>query len=213
MHLLLKNLKQQEFHIEIESDKKTVKDLKLEIEKVHNFDSSCIKLLHSGVVLEDPKTLEEYKIKEGNVIIMMILKPKKTEVKQEPNKNEQANPQQQMIPQGQQPVLLQQYLQNQQPFIYQHPYGQPIIVGQQQMVQPSYIIVNQPISRPITTPSEWPIYSADIKCPYCSEKVDTKTCFCFNVCTCLLYVGICLLIPLAICNGNAGNCSCSKDQC
>ena len=95
MHLLLKNLKQQEFHIEIESDKKTVKDLKLEIEKVHNFDSSCIKLLHSGVVLEDPKTLEEYKIKEGNVIIMMILKPKKTEVKQEPNKNEQTNPQQQ----------------------------------------------------------------------------------------------------------------------
>ena len=95
MHLLLKNLKQQEFHIEIESDKKTVKDLKLEIEKVHNFDSSCIKLLHSGVVLEDPKTLEEYKIKEGNVIIMMILKPKKTEVKQEPNKNDQTNPQQQ----------------------------------------------------------------------------------------------------------------------
>lgn len=79
MKLLLKNLKQQEFNIEIESDQKTVRDLKLEIEKVHNFDANCIKLLHSGVVLEDSKTLEEYKIKEGNVIIMMTPK-----VKQQP---------------------------------------------------------------------------------------------------------------------------------
>jgi len=89
MHLLLKNLKQQEYQIEIESDQKTVKDLKLEIEKVHNFDSSCIKLLHSGVVLEDDKKLEEYKIKEGNVIIMMLLKPKKVEAKPEPNQKEE----------------------------------------------------------------------------------------------------------------------------
>ena len=89
MHLLLKNLKQQEYQIEIESDQKTVKDLKLEIEKVHNFDSSCIKLLHSGVVLEDAKKLEEYKIKEGNVIIMMLLKPKKVEAKPEPNQKEE----------------------------------------------------------------------------------------------------------------------------
>ena len=89
MKLLLKNLRQQEFKIEIESDQKTVKDLKLEIEKVHNFDSSCIKLLHSGVVLEDAKTLEEYKIKEGNVIIMMLLKPKKVEAKPEPNQKEE----------------------------------------------------------------------------------------------------------------------------
>ena len=89
MHLLLKNLKQQEYQIEIESAQKTVKDLKLEIEKVHNFDSSCIKLLHSGVVLEDAKTLEEYKIKEGNVIIMMLLKPKKVEAKPEPNQKEE----------------------------------------------------------------------------------------------------------------------------
>jgi UV excision repair protein RAD23 len=89
MHLLLKNLKQQEYQIEIESAQKTVKDLKLEIEKVHNFDSSCIKLLHSGVVLEDDKKLEEYKIKEGNVIIMMLLKPKKVEAKPEPNQKEE----------------------------------------------------------------------------------------------------------------------------
>ena len=92
MKLLLKNLRQQEFKIEIESDQKTVKDLKLEIEKVYNFDSTCIKLLHSGVVLEDAKTLEEYKIKEGNVIIMMLAKAKAAPPKPESNPNPQPNP-------------------------------------------------------------------------------------------------------------------------
>ena len=101
MKLLLKNLKQQEFKIEIESDQKTVKDLKLEIEKVYNFDSSCIKLLHSGVVLEDGKTLEEYKIKEGNVIIMMLAKIKAAPPKIETNPNPQPNPQPNSQPQEQ----------------------------------------------------------------------------------------------------------------
>ena len=76
MKLKLKNLKQQEFDIEIESEQKTVKDLKLEIEKVYGFDAIFIKLLHNGMILEDAKTLEDYKIKEGNVIIMMATKKK-----------------------------------------------------------------------------------------------------------------------------------------
>jgi UV excision repair protein RAD23 len=76
MKLKLKNLKQQEFDIEIESEQKTVKDLKLEIEKVFGFDANLMKLLHSGQVLEDAKTLEDYKIKEGNVIILMAAKKK-----------------------------------------------------------------------------------------------------------------------------------------
>jgi UV excision repair protein RAD23 len=76
MKLKLKNLKQQEFDIEIESEQKTVKDLKIEIEKVHGFDANLMKLLHSGQVLEDAKTLEDYKIKEGNVIILMAAKKK-----------------------------------------------------------------------------------------------------------------------------------------
>ena len=74
MKLKLKNLKQQEFDIEIESEQKTVKDLKLEIEKVYGFDANLMKLLHNGMILEDAKTLEDYKIKEGNVIIMMATK-------------------------------------------------------------------------------------------------------------------------------------------
>lgn len=102
MKLKLKNLRQQEFDIEIESDKKTVKDLKLEIEKAYGFDASLIKLLHSGLVLEDAKTLEDYKIKEGNVVIMMATKKKQAEQPPQPvpnpNQNPQPNPQPQEQP-------------------------------------------------------------------------------------------------------------------
>ena len=78
MKIIVKNLKQVTYNVEIESDQKTVKDLKNEIEKVHGFDSNLMKLLHNGVVLEDSKTLENYNIKNENVIIMMNTKPKKT---------------------------------------------------------------------------------------------------------------------------------------
>ena len=77
MKIILKNLKQVPYNVELESDKNTIKDLKKEIEKLHGFDANLIKLLHNGKVLEDEKTLENYKIKEENVIIMMNTKPKK----------------------------------------------------------------------------------------------------------------------------------------
>ena len=76
MKIIVKNLKQVEYNVEIESDKKTIKDLKNEIEKVHGFDSNLMKLLHNGVVLDDSKTLETYNIKDENVVIMMNSKPK-----------------------------------------------------------------------------------------------------------------------------------------
>ena len=76
MKLILKNLKQVKYIVELESEKSTVKDLKNEIEKLHGFDSSQIKLLYNGKVLEDSKTIEEYQIKEENIIIMMNTKPK-----------------------------------------------------------------------------------------------------------------------------------------
>ena len=86
MKIILKNLKQVQYIVEIESEKNTIKDLKNEIEKVHGFDSNVIKLLHNGRVLEDTKTLEEYQIKNENVIIMMNTKPKqKQESTQPPN--------------------------------------------------------------------------------------------------------------------------------
>ena len=87
MKLIIKNLKQLEYNVEIESDQKTVKDLKIVIEKAHGFDSNLMKLLHNGVILSDENTLASYNIKEGNVVIMMNSK-----AKQKPNQP-QANPQ------------------------------------------------------------------------------------------------------------------------
>ncbi len=76
MKLIIKNIKQVVYNVEVESDKLTVLDLKKEIEKAHGFDSNLLKLLFNGVVLEDTKTLENYKIKEESVIIMMNTKTK-----------------------------------------------------------------------------------------------------------------------------------------
>ena len=55
MKLILKNLKQVEFEIQIESNSITVKALKKEIEKLYSFDSDQIKILFSGIILEDQK--------------------------------------------------------------------------------------------------------------------------------------------------------------
>ena len=77
MKLILKNLKQVEFEIQIESNSITVKALKKEIEKLYSFDSDQIKILFSGIILEDQKVLSEYNIIENSTIIIMNLKPKK----------------------------------------------------------------------------------------------------------------------------------------
>ena len=78
MKIVIKTLKQVTYNVEISSVKSTIFDLKKEIEKSHGFDSSTLKLLYNGVVLDDSKTLEDYKIQEENVVIMMNskIKPK-----------------------------------------------------------------------------------------------------------------------------------------
>ena len=78
MKIVIKTLKQVIYNIEITSEKSTILDLKKEIEKSHGFDSSTLKLLFNGVVLDDSKTLEDYKIQEENTVIMMNskIKPK-----------------------------------------------------------------------------------------------------------------------------------------
>ena len=86
MKLILKNLKQVEFEIFIESEKITVKEFKKEIEELYSFDSEQIKLIYNGKILENDKTLEEYEIKEGNHIIMMNMKTKTVK------KENQSNP-------------------------------------------------------------------------------------------------------------------------
>ena len=105
MKLIIKNLKQVVYNVEIPSEKSTILDLKKEIEKAHGFDSSALKLLKNGVILEDSKKLEDYQIKEETIIIMMIskVKPKninssseisqpKKEEKKEENKKETKKP-------------------------------------------------------------------------------------------------------------------------
>ena len=107
MKIIIKNLKQVVFEVEMSSLQSTVLDLKKEIEKTHGFDSTLLKLLFNGVVLDDTKTLEFYKIQEESVIIMMNtkIKPKnvqpqtntessaqKTEEKKEEKKPEEKKP-------------------------------------------------------------------------------------------------------------------------
>ena len=76
MKIILKNLKQIEYELQIESNSITVKDLKIEIEKLYSFDSEQIKLLFKGSVLDNSKHLSEYNITENSLIIMMNTKPK-----------------------------------------------------------------------------------------------------------------------------------------
>ena len=90
MKIIIKNLKQVTYTVEINSEKPTILDLKKEIEKTHGFDSSTLKLLFNGVVLDDSKTLEEYKIKDESTIIMMNSKVKPKNV-QQPSSNTDVN--------------------------------------------------------------------------------------------------------------------------
>ena len=117
MKLILKNLKQVKYIVELESEKSTVKDLKNEIEKLHGFDSSQIKLLYNGKVLEDSKTIEEYQIKEEVIIIMMNTKrkakpspPPSEQPKQEeqPKKEEQTKQEEQPKKEEEQPKQQEQ---------------------------------------------------------------------------------------------------------
>ena len=117
MKLILKNLKQVKYIVELESEKSTVKDLKNEIEKLHGFDSSQIKLLYNGKVLEDSKTIEEYQIKEENIIIMMNTKPKakpspppseQPKQEEQPKKEEQTKQEEQPKKEEEQPKQQEQ---------------------------------------------------------------------------------------------------------
>ena len=85
MKIVIKTLKQVTYNVEISSEKSTILDLKKEIEKFHGFDSSTLKLLFNGVVLDDSKTLEDYKIQEESTVIMMNSKIKPKNMNQSSN--------------------------------------------------------------------------------------------------------------------------------
>ena len=75
MKIIIKNLKQVQYPININNDKITVKELKEEFSKVHNqFEASSLKFLYHGLILNDEKTLSDYKLKDEDVLIMMVTK-------------------------------------------------------------------------------------------------------------------------------------------
>ena len=92
MKIIIKNLKQVTYIVEINSEKLTILDLKKEIEKSHGFDSTTLKLLFNGVVLDDSKTLEEYKIKDESTIIMMNSRVKPKNIQQPPSNTDLNQP-------------------------------------------------------------------------------------------------------------------------
>lgn len=79
MKLILKNLRQVEYEIIIQSDKISVKELKKEIENLYSFDSEQIKLVFNGTILDNEKKLSDYNITENSSIIIMNTKTKKIE--------------------------------------------------------------------------------------------------------------------------------------
>ena len=89
MRLILKNLRQAEFEINVESSEISVKELKLQIENLYSYDSEQIKLIYKGSLLEDLYSLNVYKITENSTIIMMNLKNK--EIENKPGNNNSNN--------------------------------------------------------------------------------------------------------------------------
>ena len=85
MKIIIKNLKQVSFTVDLALENPTVLDLKKEIEKINGAEPSTLKLLFNGVLLEDSKSLEEYKIKDESTIIMMNSKVKPKNVHPQPN--------------------------------------------------------------------------------------------------------------------------------
>ena len=76
INIIIKIIKHSQFNIRLNPEKKTVQDLKNEIEMNQGFDVSKAKLLFNSKILENSKLLQEYNIKEGNTIIVMNAKPK-----------------------------------------------------------------------------------------------------------------------------------------
>ena len=81
MKLVIKTLKQVTYNVEISSENSTILELKKEIEKLHGFDSSTLKLLFNGKLLEDSKILKDYDIQNECTIVMMNSKVKPKNVK------------------------------------------------------------------------------------------------------------------------------------
>ncbi|KAG9813905.1 UV excision repair protein Rad23, partial [Aureobasidium melanogenum] len=75
MKLTFKDLKQQKFVIEAEPSE-TIGEVKSKIASEKGWEPSTQKLIYSGKILQDDKTVESYKIEEKGFIVCMTSKPK-----------------------------------------------------------------------------------------------------------------------------------------
>ncbi|KAL5342991.1 XPC-binding domain-containing protein [Aspergillus crustosus] len=75
MKLTFKDLKQQKFVIDAEPSE-TVGQVKEKISGEKGWDVPLLKLIYSGKILQDDKTIESYNIEEKGFIVCMVSKPK-----------------------------------------------------------------------------------------------------------------------------------------
>lgn len=75
MKIIVKNLKGNQFEIDIEGSD-TVKQVKEKIQEEQKIEVEAQKLVCVGKVMADDKTVEEYKLKDGDFIVVMVSKPK-----------------------------------------------------------------------------------------------------------------------------------------
>lgn len=75
MKIIVKNLKGNQFEIDVEPSH-TVRQVKEKIEEEQKIAADTQKLVAVGKVMSDEKTVEEYKLKEGDFIVVMVSKPK-----------------------------------------------------------------------------------------------------------------------------------------
>jgi UV excision repair protein RAD23 len=77
MKITVKTLQQKVFQIDAEGSD-TVGDLKTKIQETHGHTIESQKLIYSGKVLPDSKSVESCQIKEKDFLVLMVSKPKAT---------------------------------------------------------------------------------------------------------------------------------------
>lgn len=88
MKLKVKFMSSETIELEIDSLDKTVLNLKEKIAELKESSTDLIRLIFSGKILEDSKSLESYKIEEGLTVICLITKKK---IKEQVSNQDQTN--------------------------------------------------------------------------------------------------------------------------
>ncbi|EEB05916.1 Rad23 Rhp23 [Schizosaccharomyces japonicus yFS275] len=83
MQLTFKNLQQQKFVVPDVDPKTTVLEVKQKIKEQQGYEVERQKLIYSGRILADDKTVEEYDIKEKDFIVCMVSRAPASKVKTE----------------------------------------------------------------------------------------------------------------------------------